>query len=134
LIAEIIRRFERRGLQIVGLKLMTVDKALAEKHYAEHARKPFFKGLVDHITCCPIVAMVLEGPNAVDIARTTIGATNPTAAAPGSIRGDFGVSIGRNLVHGSDSVASSEREVALFFEDAELMRYTRAADQWVFES
>ena len=134
LVGEIISRLERRGLQIVALKLTSVSTALAQEHYKEHAGKPFFKGLVDYITSCPIVAMVVEGPNAIEIARTTIGATNPAAAAPGSIRGDLGVSIGRNLVHGSDSVASAQREVALFFKKDELLDYDRTSDPWILES
>jgi nucleoside-diphosphate kinase len=133
LVGEIIGRFERRGLQIVGLKLMNVNLALAQEHYKEHANKPFFKGLVDYITGCPVVAMVVQGPNAIDIARTTIGATNPAVAAPGSIRGDFGLSIGRNLIHGSDSAASAQREIALFFKSDELLGYARTADPWILE-
>lgn len=134
LVGEIISRLERRGLLIVGLKLMSVGKALAQEHYKEHTGKPFFGSLVDYITSCPIVAMVVQGPGAIDVARTTIGATNPAAAAPGSIRGDLAVSIGRNLVHGSDGMASAQREVALFFKDEELSNYTRSADAWILES
>ncbi|MDQ6780629.1 MAG: nucleoside-diphosphate kinase [Candidatus Eremiobacteraeota bacterium] len=133
LIGEVLSRFERRGLQIVGLKLVRVSEALAQEHYKEHVGKKFFGSLVDYITSCPIVALVVQGSNAVEIARTTIGATNPVAAAPGSIRGDFGISIGRNLVHGSDSPASAEREVKIFFKDDELLSYARSADQWIFE-
>jgi nucleoside-diphosphate kinase len=134
LVGELVSRFERRGLKIVGLKLMSVSKALAQEHYKEHVGKPFFQGLVDYITCCPVVAMVVQGPKAIELARTTIGATNPAAAAPGSIRGDLGVSIGRNLVHGSDGAASAEREIALFFKADELSDYARAADAWILES
>jgi len=134
LVGELITRFERRGLKIVGLKLMNVSTALAQEHYKEHVGKAFFKGLVDYITCCPVVAMVVQGPNAIEIARTTIGATNPVAAAPGSIRGDLGVSIGRNLVHGSDGPASAAREVSLFFKTDELFEYERGSDRWVLES
>jgi nucleoside-diphosphate kinase len=133
LVGEIVSRFERRGLRIVGLKLMQVGAALAQEHYKEHAGKAFFAGLVDYITTCPIVAMVVEGPGAIELARTTIGATNPASAAPGSIRGDLGVSIGRNLVHGSDSAASAKREVALFFTPEELLGYDRATDPWINE-
>jgi len=133
LVGEIVSRFERRGLRIVGMKLMRVSTALAQEHYKEHAGKPFFKGLVDYITTCPIVAMVVEGPGAIEIARASIGATNPAQAAPGSIRGDLGVSIGRNLVHGSDSVESAQREVALFFKPDELLDYARATDPWILE-
>ncbi len=134
LVGELIARFERRGLKIVGLKLMNVSKALAQEHYKEHVGKPFFQGLVDYITCSPVVAMVVQGPKAIELARSMIGATNPAAAAPGSIRGDLAISIGRNLVHGSDGAASAEREVALFFKADELLDYTRSADQWILES
>ena len=133
LVGELIARFERRGLTIVGLKLINISKALAQEHYKEHVGKPFFQGLVDYITCCPVVAMVVQGPKAIEIARSTIGATNPAAAAPGSIRGDLAISIGRNLVHGSDGPASAEREVALFFKSDELLDYTRSVDQWILE-
>ena len=134
LVGELITRFERRGLKIVGLKLTNVSTALAQEHYKEHVGKAFFKGLVDYITCCPVVAMVVQGPNAIEIARTTIGSTNPVAAAPGSIRGDLGVSIGRNLVHGSDGPASAAREVSLFFKPDELFEYESGSDRWVLES
>jgi nucleoside-diphosphate kinase len=133
LIGEIVSRFERRGLQIVGMKIMSVSTALAREHYKEHVGKPFFKVLVDYITSTPVVAMVVEGPSAVEICRTTIGATNPVAATPGSIRGDFGVQIGRNLVHGSDSVKSAKREVKLFFKASELVNYKRSAQRWITE-
>ena len=112
---EIIARFERKGLAIVALRHMTVDRELAERHYAEHAERPFFGELVDFITSGPIVAMVLEGADAVTAARQVIGATNPLEAATGSIRGDFAVQVGQNLVHGSDSQESAARESALFF-------------------
>jgi nucleoside-diphosphate kinase len=112
---EIIARFERKGLQIAALKQMTMPRATAEEHYAEHAEKPFFGELVDFITSGPLVAMVLEGDSAVAAARQVIGATNPLEASPGSIRGDFAVETGQNLVHGSDSDSSAAREAALFF-------------------
>jgi nucleoside-diphosphate kinase len=115
LTGEIIARFERKGLRIVALRHMTVTRDLAEKHYAEHAERPFFGELVDFITSAPIVAMVLEGKEAVKAARQVIGATNPLEAAPGSIRGDFAVETGQNMVHGSDSPESAARESALFF-------------------
>jgi nucleoside-diphosphate kinase len=115
LTGEIIARFERKGLRIVGLRHMTVTRELAERHYAEHAEKPFFGELVQFITSGPIVAMVLEGLDAVKAARQTIGATNPLDAAPGSIRGDFAIEMGQNMVHGSDSTESAAREAALFF-------------------
>ncbi len=133
LIGEIIRRFEQRGLRVVGLKFMQVDRALAEQHYAIHREKPFFKGLVEYIISAPVVAMVLEGTNAVAAARTTIGATKPTEAAAGSIRGDLGLEIGRNLVHGSDSIENGEKEIALWFKPAELVSWARDTDPWIFE-
>ena len=117
LTGEIVARFERKGLRIVALRHMTIDSALAERHYAEHEGKPFFGELVEFITSGPLVAMVLEGPSAVAAARQVIGATNPLEAAPGSIRGDFAVEVGQNLVHGSDSDDSARREAELFFPD-----------------
>ncbi|MGH2948052.1 MAG: nucleoside-diphosphate kinase [Solirubrobacteraceae bacterium] len=115
LTGEIIARFENKGLRIVALKHMTVDDALARRHYAEHEGKAFFGELVDFISSAPLVAMVLEGDEAVTAARQVIGATNPLEAAPGSIRGDFAIAVGQNMVHGSDSAESAEREAALFF-------------------
>jgi nucleoside-diphosphate kinase len=115
LTGEIVSRFERKGLKIAALRRMTVTRELAERHYAEHAERPFFGELVDFITSGPIVAMVLEGPDAVTAARQVIGATNPLEAAAGSIRGDLAIETGRNLVHGSDAQSSAERESALFF-------------------
>ena len=117
LTGEIIARFERKGLRIAALKYMTMDVGLAEQHYAEHEGKPFFGELVSFITSGPLVAMVLEGEEAVTAARQVIGATNPLEASPGSIRGDFAVAVGQNMVHGSDSTESAEREAALFFPD-----------------
>jgi nucleoside-diphosphate kinase len=118
LTGEIVARFERKGLRIVALRHMTMDVSLAEQHYAEHDGKPFFAELVSFITSGPLVAMVLEGTDAVRAARQVIGATNPLEAAPGSIRGDFAVEVGQNMVHGSDSPESAAREAALFFPDA----------------
>jgi nucleoside-diphosphate kinase len=115
LTGEIVARFERKGLKIAALRSMTVSRELAERHYAEHAERPFFAELVSFITSGPIVAMLLEGPEAVTAARQVIGATNPLEAAPGSIRGDFAIDTGRNLVHGSDSPGSAARESELFF-------------------
>jgi nucleoside-diphosphate kinase len=115
LTGQIIARFERKGLQLAALKMMTVDEELAKRHYAEHEGKPFYEPLVDFITSGPIVAMVLEGPNAIQAARQLIGTTNGLEAAPGSIRGDFAIEVRRNLVHGSDSLESAAREIALFF-------------------
>jgi nucleoside-diphosphate kinase len=112
---EILRRFEQRGLRLVGMKFMQVSRELAEKHYAVHAGKSFYESLVDYITSAPVIVLALEGTNAVEAARGTIGATNPAKAAAGTIRGDLALEIGRNLVHGSDSVENGEAEVANFF-------------------
>jgi nucleoside-diphosphate kinase len=117
LTGEIIARFERKGLRVAGLKHMTLQEADARRHYAEHEGKPFFGELVDFITSGPLVAMILEGPHAVRAARQVIGATNPLEAAPGSIRGDFALEVGQNMVHGSDSDESAAREIAIFFPD-----------------
>ena len=117
LTGEILARFQQKGLQPVALKMMTVDRELAEAHYAEHEGKPFFGELVEFITSGPLVAMVLEGPRAVPAARQVIGATDPVEAAPGSIRGDFALEVSSNMVHGSDSDESAAREAALFFGD-----------------
>jgi nucleoside-diphosphate kinase len=133
-IGEIIRRYEQRGLKIVGLKLMTLEQIKAEEHYAEHKGKPFIGGLVSFITSGPIVAMVLEGKNAVSIVRTVNGATNPKDATPGTIRGDLAIDIGRNVVHGSDSPASAEREISIFFSAAELLKsWQPSISKWVAE-
>jgi len=117
LTGEVIARFERKGLRIVDMRLMTLERELAERHYAEHEDKPFFGDLVEFITSGALVAMVLEGHEAVTAARQVIGATNPLEAAPGSLRGDYGLEVQTNLVHGSDSPESAEREIALFFPD-----------------
>ncbi|MGB8267615.1 MAG: nucleoside-diphosphate kinase [Candidatus Velthaea sp.] len=131
LTGEIISRFERRGFALVGLKLLVCDEARAKKHYAEHEGKPFFAGLVQYITSAPIVALVLEGSGVIEGARATIGATNPIKAPPGSIRGDFAQTIGRNLVHGSDSPESAAREIAIWFEPAELVKPDATLAPWL---
>ena len=133
LAGEILARFERRGLRLVGLRLLRVDKAMARRHYAEHIGKPFFDGLVAYITSSPIIAAVFEGNGAVRAVRQTMGATRPTEAAPGTIRADFGLEVGRNLVHGSDSVESAKREIGIFFEGERLYSWRRDADPWIFE-
>ena len=133
LIGEIVGRLERRGLKLVGLKLLQVDEGLAYRHYGEHVDRPFFPGLVSFITSGPVVAMAWEANNAVEIVRSTMGPTNPAAAGPGTIRGDFGVDIGRNLIHGSDSTESAERELALFFQPGEVLSYSRSNDGWIVE-
>jgi nucleoside-diphosphate kinase len=133
LTGEILSRFEKRGLRIIGMKFLQISQALAEKHYAVHAGKPFFAGLVSYITSSPVVVIALEGTNAVAAARKTIGATKPQEAEAGTIRGDLALEIGRNLVHGSDSVENGQIEVANFFTDAELKSWTRNTDPWIFE-
>ena len=133
LAGEVITRLERRGLKIVGLKLMRIDNALANRHYGEHQGKPFFNGLVSFITSSPVVVGVLEGTNAVQAVRSTMGPTNPTAAGPGTIRGDLALELGRNIVHGSDSPESAKREIGLFFKPDELLDYERNVDPWIFE-
>lgn len=133
-IGPVITRLERRGLKLVAIRIMQVDADLARRHYAEHIERPFFAGLVSFITAGPIVAMIWEADNAVALARQTMGATNPAAAAPGTIRGDFGIDIGRNIVHGSDSPESAEREIGLFFGAAAGLDYARSVDAWITES
>ena len=134
LIGDVITRLERRGLRFAAMKLMRVSEELAQRHYAEHAGKPFFEGLVKFITSSPIVAMVVEGENAIELVRKTMGATNPKDAGPGTVRGDFAVTIGMNLVHGSDSEESAKREIELFFSESEILDYARAIDEWITES
>ena len=134
LAGEVISRLERRGLKLVAIRLMQVDEELAGRHYAEHVDRPFFSSLVSFITSGPIVAMIWEANNAVALARQTMGSTNPGEAAPGTIRGDFGVDIGRNIVHGSDGPESAEREIGLFFETGDALAYTRSTDKWIIES
>lgn len=133
LAGEIISRLERRGLRLVGLKLLRMDRALAERHYEAHVGKSFFEPLVRYITSAPIVAAVFEGTNAVEAVRNSMGTTNPVQAAPGTIRGDLALEIGRNLVHGSDSTESAAREIALFFRQEELVAWERDTDPWIFE-
>lgn len=133
LAGEIISRYEQRGLKIVAMKLMQIDRSLAERHYEEHKDKPFFPGLVEYITSAPVIAAVLEGPRAIDAVRATNGATDPIEAAPGSIRADFGLDKGRNLVHASDKPESAAREIGLFFGGSEMVEWARDADRWIFE-
>ena len=133
LIGRIIDRYESRGLRLVGLRLMQADRALAERHYAVHSDKPFFAGLIQFITSGPLVAMALEGPNAIEVCRAINGATRPNEAAPGSIRGDFALETGMNIVHASDSPENAAAELALWFEAAELLDYERAIDAWIIE-
>ncbi len=134
LIGEITARLEKRGLKLVGAKFMPVSRALAEKHYAIHQGKPFYEGLVNYIISTPVMAMVWEGPNAIAAVRQTMGATRPTEAAPGSIRHDFGLTIGRNLTHASDTPENGEKEVSLWFSPEELVDWQRPLDSWIFEN
>ncbi|AMY04753.1 nucleoside-diphosphate kinase [Staphylococcus condimenti] len=134
LVGEIITRLEKKGLKLVGGKFMTVSKEKAETHYGEHADKPFYEGLVSFITSAPVFAMVVEGDNVVEVTRNMIGKTNPTEAAPGTIRGDLGLTVGRNVIHGSDSVESAKREISLWFEPNELSVYTANDEEWLYEN
>lgn len=133
LVGEIIRRYESKGFTLVGLKLMGVSRELAEKHYDVHREKPFFGGLVDFITSGPVVAMVWEGDGVVAAARKIIGATNPLSAEPGTIRGDYGVTIGRNIIHGSDAVETARAEIDLWFSDDELAAWEPTMKGWLYE-
>jgi nucleoside-diphosphate kinase len=133
LMGEIIGRFERRGLKLMGMKFLQMSRALAEEHYGVHKERPFYNDLVNYIVSGPIVAMVWQGKDAIAAARETMGATNPVAAAPGTIRGDLGMEIGRNLVHGSDSSENAVKEVNLFFDEAELVSWERVTDSWIRE-
>src|SRR5574342_45166 len=133
LIGEVIARRERRGLRLVAAKFMQVSQELAETHYAIHKGKPFYDGLISYITSAPVMAMVWEGPNAVAAIRQTMGATRPTEAAPGSLRHDFALQVGRNLTHASDTVENGIAEVALWFKPEELLNWKREVDRWIFE-
>lgn len=133
LISEIIGRFEKKGFTLVGLKLLNVSRELAEQHYDVHREKPFFKGLVEFITSGPVVAMVWQGDGVVASARKIIGVTNPLSAEPGTIRGDFGVSIGRNIIHGSDAVETAQREISLWFKEEELAGWQPSLTSWIYE-
>lgn len=131
LCGEVLTRFEKKGLRLAAMKLMQVDEPLAKRHYSMHEGKPFFQGLIEYITAMPIVAMVWEGPNAISTVRQTMGATDPTKAAPGTIRGDFALDISNNLVHGSDSEESAKREIALFFKEAEVLSWKRPHEKYI---
>lgn len=133
LIGPIVSRLEQRGLKIVGLKMIQVSQELARNHYAIHEGKPFFEPLISYITSAPVVAIVIEGPNAIEATRSTMGATNPVKASPGTIRADFGLEIGRNLVHGSDGPETAASEIAMWFSQDELADYQRDADKWILE-
>lgn len=132
LIGEIISRFEKKGYQLVAAKLMQVSQDLAEKHYAEHREKPFFQELVDFITSGPVFAMVWQGEGVIATARQMMGKTNPQEALPGTIRGDFGLTVGKNVIHGSDSPESAEREIDLWFNEDEILDYKKTGDEWLY--
>ena len=133
LIGAITSRLEQRGLKLNAAKFMSVDKSLAEKHYAVHEGKPFYDGLIKYITSGPVLAMVWEGPSAIAAVRQTMGATNPTEASPGSVRHDFGLEIGRNLTHASDSLENARAEIELWFSKSEIVEWSREVDRWIFE-
>ncbi|WP_019413566.1 nucleoside-diphosphate kinase [Paenisporosarcina sp. TG20] len=130
-IGEIVGRFEKKGFHLVGAKLMQISPELAKEHYGEHKERPFFGELVDFITSGPVFAMVWEGENVISVSRLMTGATNPKESAPGTIRGDFAVTVGKNIIHGSDSADSAVREIGLFFKEEELVSYTKDANNWV---
>ncbi len=133
LVGEIIHRLENRGLKLAGIKMLQMTESIAKEHYAEHLDKPFFKGLSTFMMSRPLVALALEGDNAVEIVRASMGSTNPQSAAPGTIRGDLGINIGRNLIHGSDSREAADRELKIFFGTGEILNYVRDIDGWISE-
>jgi nucleoside-diphosphate kinase len=133
LIGQIISRFEQRGLKLAAMKFIQMDDDLAGRHYGIHKGKPFYEGLISFITSAPVVAMVWDGENAVQVVRNTMGGTRPAESAPGTIRGDFGLTVGRNLVHGSDSLETAAQEVALFFGNDELVDWQRSGEDWIHE-
>lgn len=131
IIGDVVSRFENKGFQLVGAKLMQITKELAEQHYGEHKERPFFGELVDFITSGPVFAMVWEGENVISTSRLLVGATNPSEATPGTIRGDFAVTVGKNIIHGSDSSESAVREIGLFFKEEELVSYEKDSNNWI---
>ncbi|KUP07776.1 nucleoside diphosphate kinase [Bacillus coahuilensis m2-6] len=131
-VGDIVSRFEKKGFQLVGAKLMTISSELAEEHYAEHKERPFFGELVEFITSGPVFAMVWQGENVIATARTMMGKTNPQEAPPGTIRGDFGISMGKNIIHGSDSPDSAKREIGLFLEEGNLNEYSKVTNEWIY--
>jgi nucleoside-diphosphate kinase len=132
LVGEIVNRLERKGFKLVGAKLMQISDELASEHYGEHKERPFFGELVDFITSGPVFAMVWEGENVIKTAREMMGKTNPAEAAPGTVRGDYGVTVGKNVIHGSDSPESAEREINLFFDQKELVSYSKQDSAWIY--
>ena len=132
LVGEIVARFEKKGFQLVGGKLMSISRDLAEEHYGEHKERPFFGELVDFITSGPVFAMVWEGENVISTARQMMGSTNPKDAVQGTIRGDFGITVGKNVIHGSDSLTSATREIGIFFNENEIVEYGKLVNQWIY--
>lgn len=130
-VGQIISRFESKGFKIAGMKMLRIDEALAARHYQEHVEKPFYPKLRGFITSSPVIALAIEGDNAVEVVRALMGTTNPQKAAAGTIRGDLGINFTKNLVHGSDSPASAEREISLFFDESELYDYARSIEEWL---
>ena len=133
LAGEILSRLEKRGLRLIGLRMLWMDRPVAERLYSVHKGKPFYPGLVEYMTSGPIIAAAVEGPRAITVVRQAMGETDPTKASPGTIRGDFGLDLGRNIVHGSDSPESVAREMPIFFEDNALLEYPREIDRWIME-
>ena len=133
LIGEIISRIERKGLKIVAMKMLHISQELAQRHYAEHRGKSFFDSLISYITSGPVVAMVVEGKEAVKVMRSLVGKTNPIEASPGTIRGDYAMDVGRNVIHASDSIESANREISLFFDEEEIIEYKKFDEDWVYE-
>lgn len=132
LVGDIVSRFEKKGFQLVGAKLMAISKEKAEEHYGEHKDRPFFGELVEFITSGPVFAMVWQGENVIHTARQMMGTTNPAEANPGTIRGDYGLIVGKNIIHGSDSAQSAEREIKLFFQEEELVEYSKLINNWIY--
>ncbi|PAV29497.1 nucleoside-diphosphate kinase [Virgibacillus profundi] len=132
LVGEIVKRFEAKGFKLAGAKLMVISESLAQNHYGEHKERPFFGDLVEFITSGPVFAMVWEGENVIKTARDMMGKTNPQEAASGTIRGDYGMTVGKNVIHGSDSVESAEREIGLFFDKSEIVDYTKQDSTWIY--
>ncbi|ASK63339.1 nucleoside-diphosphate kinase [Virgibacillus phasianinus] len=132
LVGEIVKRFESKGFKLIGAKLMVISDDLAKTHYGEHSERPFFGELVSFITSGPVFAMAFEGENVITTARDMMGKTNPLEAAPGTIRGDFGMTVGKNIIHGSDSAESAERELGLFFDEKELTTYSKQDSEWIY--
>lgn len=133
LVGEILARFEKKGFKIAAMKMLQLTREIAEKHYAEHIGKPFFESLAEYITSGPVVAIVLEGKEVVATVRTMNGATNPLNAVPGTVRGDYAIEVGKNVIHASDSVESAAREIGIYFTEAEIIDYKKAADGWIYE-